>query len=205
MVNMQISFGARIPVSRCNIFSNKDAQRLERATMYEIDCKDEDDFEYVNNVGNWDYKVSICGDISSKYESFKYPSLYTDEDKKYFEKNKFYSIENKNGEVLGLCETVLDGKDLNVEFITVSPKKRNRNIGAALLASVAKLSLAPRQRITVHHPDKSAYGFYDACGFERIIEPTGSIGFAQSRKDAQQNLVKKFEREMQGQIINYNI
>ena len=195
---MQISFGARIPVSRCNIFSNKDAQRLERATMYEIDCKDEDDFEYVNNVGNWDYKVSICGDISSKYESFKYPSLYTDEDKKYFEKNKFYSIENKNGEVLGLCETTFPEGCINIEYLESSPGRGYEYAGQNMVANVSRAALNSGKTAIVRNPAITARKFYTKiCKFK---EAKDSWTLVQPRENAEE-----FLREVEQKThINYN-
>jgi len=92
-----ISFGAKIPVAKCQVLDKRE-NKFINATVYEYDCKDlEDIFE----VGDLD-------------ESWEFQDLYTSSmHKKYIYQRdgrgdtglSFYCLKNSDDEMLGVCQT----------------------------------------------------------------------------------------------------
>ena len=191
---MQISFKAKIPISTCNIY-NKSTNKFERATIYEIDCKDEEDLSYLSNPdGMWEFKTSITYDARSKY----YESLlHLNQDSQ----DKYYSLEAQDGTIACMCETQPFFKDTNIKYIESNPNKRYKYAGQTMLASIAKKIIDTSQNLTIHIPSFEARDFYSkVCAFN---EDTTGFGYELSQKDMK-NFIQRTEKRTCGEIINYH-
>ncbi len=165
---MQISFKAKIPLSNCNLLNMK-TQQFEKATIYEINCRDKDDVDYINSAqGSWKYKSLITRDAQNKLYNFYNPRL-SRKNKKESQVNRFYSIEDKNGNIRGLLETDLFEKDINIKFIESSPEKDYKFAAQNLLANIAKQALDLRRNVIVSMSHPSADKFYsEVCNFQKV-------------------------------------
>ncbi len=190
---MQISFGKKIPISTCNIY-NKEAQKYERATLYEIDCKDESDIDYLSSPdGMWEFKDSITYDARGKnYELL----LYLNQEKW----DKFYSLEAKDGTIACMCETQPFFRDTNIRYIESNPDKLYKFAGQIMLANIAKLLLKTSQNMQIHVPSFEARDFYSKiCGFR---EDSTGFGYELPQKDMM-SFIKRTENRTKGRILNY--
>ncbi len=192
---MQISFGKKVPISTCSIY-NKEAQKYERATLYEIDCIDEDDIDYLSDIcsdGPWEFKESIVYDARSKYLDLKYYMFPSDL------MTKYYSLEVKNGEVACLCETQPLYGDTNIRYIESNPYKKYRYAGQVMLANIAKLIHGTSQDLEIHIPTVWARSFYSkVCSFN---EDCTGFGYKLSQKDLE-DFIKRTEERTKGKIFN---
>ena len=199
---MQISFGKKIPVNTCSIYDKRRRKYVE-ATVYEIDCKDKSDVDYIKRMeGNWIYKDQISYGIERKYNRL------TGENAKFWERakeqgiedNGYYSLEAPNKEVLCVCETEPFGREVDISFLESKRNWRYKYAGQAMLASVANNLLGSEQILTVKAPANSAMGFYEnACGFRK--NPKYS-GYEMSQKDMG-DFIQRTEEKTNGRIINY--
>ena len=190
---MQISFGKKIPISTCKIY-NKEAKKFERATLYEVDCREESDIDYLSSPdGMWEFKNSIAYDARSKY----YESLLClNQDSQ----DKFYSLEAKDGTIACLCETQPFFKDTNIRYIESNPDKFYKYAGQIMLANIAKLLLKTSQSMQIQVPSFDARDFYSkVCEFK---EDMTGFGYELAQKDMK-NFIQRAEKRTNGKIINF--
>ena len=192
---MQISFTKKIPISTCNIY-NKKTNEFERATLYEIDCKDSEDIDYLHYLQgsdeNWDFQDSIAYDAKEKYLDFKYYPQCENPD-------KFYALETKNSEVACLCETQPLLKDINIRYIESNPNKLYKFAGQIMLANIARLLLKTSQNLQIHSPSFEARDFYSkTCGFK---QDSNGFGYELTQKDME-DFIKRIEKRTKGKILN---
>ncbi len=197
---MQISFGKKIPISTCNIY-NKGAQKYERATLYETDCKDMDDVFYFKNIeGSWQYKDSVATRVFSKYLSISKtkPEGINGIDSAC---DKFYTLETQDGYIAGICETQPYKNNTNVRYIESNPDKLYKYSGQAMLAIIAKLILRTGQDLEINSSAFEAMNFYSkVCNFNQ--NDTG-LGFELPQEDME-DFIQRTENRTNGKIININ-
>ncbi len=161
---MQISFGKKIPLMKCNV---KDINKNQFVPAYfsKYDCKDASDLsDLYNSCQNWCFIDKIIDDMKKKYMALK--ENYTSSP---FE---FYVLENEEGKKLGICETVNTENYGNIEYIVSRNNDKYKYAGQAMVAMVGKEILKRNAyRLYVASPAPSASGFYtEKCGFERFNE-----------------------------------
>ena len=190
---MQISFGKKIPITTCNIY-NKEAQQYERATLYEIDCNDEADIDYLLRPdGMWEFKESIAYDAKNKYLDIKYCMCPNDI------MNRYYSLGTKNGKVACLCETQSVYGNTNIRYIESNPDKHYKFAGQTMLASIAKLIYSTSQCLEINIPTAWARPFYSkVCGFKEDL--TG-FGYELRQKDMKK-FISRTEQRTKGEILS---
>ena len=188
---MNISFGQRIPTAKCSILDTKE-NKFVPALICEYDCYDKADIDKIANVdGNWAHKDAIVDNMISKHSDIK--RLKQND-------TRIYTLENEDGEILGI--TCVDDLEKNVEvrFIESRRTHRYKYVGQNLLASIGQAILNGRQnKLIIRSAIDSALGFYkNACGFK-------SIGFADlemNRYDISKFL-KRTEEKTQSSMVSF--
>ncbi len=197
---MQISFGSKIPISACKIY-NKEAKKFERATLYEIDCKDEEDINYLNNIeGKWEYKDSVA--YGAKYKYMALLGVDFEETMPCMQDWQFYSLETEDRNTACICEVHPMENSKNIEIIESNPDKKYKYAGQTLLAGIAKRILPYGFDLEVLIPVKKAESFYSkVCGFPRNDSTFGYCVKNQGLKD----FIERVEEKVQGNILNINV
>ena len=197
---MQISFGKKIPISTCNIY-NKEAQKYERATLYEIDCKDEEDINYLNNIeGKWEYKDAIAYLADFKHidaNDINHEKIGLD-----LSGYKIYSLETQGNHVACMCETHPLESSQNIEIIESNPDKKYKYSGQAMLASIAKQIFPQGLDLEVLIPVAKSESFYsEACKF-----PRNDSAFGYCLKNQKLRFfIERVEGKIQGKILDVKI
>ena len=181
-----VSFGKKIPVMQAQIKDIKNNQFIP-VKLSEYDCKDIDDIKEVyENCTYWLFYKNIAADMNKKRERYikgqeQYP-------------NKFYVMQDKNNNIIGLCETADKGKDTNIEFLETNRKFGYKYIGQTMLAMIGKRLLnRGGGNLCVAHPYICALSYYtDKCGFE--ITDDNKHFFSLYMKD---NQIKSFIEKVQ--------
>ena len=165
---MQISFGAKIPISTCKIY-NRQEKKFVPAVFYEIDCKDKSDVDFIKSLPEpWIYRRNFIYGILHKHYLFS----QRHEDGP----DKIYSIEDKDGYITSLCQTTSNKDSVNIEFIESSPSKKYKFSGQAMLALVAKQIFSEGKDLTVEIPAFEAKQFYEkVCKFDKDSSKEGYI------------------------------
>ena len=188
---MNISFGRKIPIIQTQI-QNKHTQKFERATVYELDCKDESDIlETLKPQNKWTYAREINVNMYTKYSR-----LQRGDDSK----TSFYILQNQQGDTLGMAQTEeLEKKGHNLAFLDTEKDKQYKYVGQTLLASITKdIMNKDGIRLSIFEPVPTAVPFYDKiCGFQNI----GNLLLTADRQEMQ-DFISKTEQRTQAPLIN---
>ena len=164
---MNISFGAKIPIYQNQVF-NKATQKFEDATLYEIDCKDESDIEYIDTKVTVDYfKSDIRRAVVEKFDQYNCAKRNPRDFRYYANKDRVYVLEAKDGRNIGICETnEPNNKVTNIEYIA-SKNNKYKYAGIAMIGDIAKEARNKKMNyLTVEFPVTNAEDFYKSgCGF----------------------------------------
>jgi hypothetical protein len=159
-----VSFGKKTPVMQCNVrdvWNNKPAA----VTLSEYDCKDYSDIKEVyKSCEDWTYGSSFAIDMNKKRERYL--------DGRELFPNNFYVMQDKNKNILGICETLDMDKDTNIEYIESKRDNGYKYIGQAMIAMVGRILLNRNgKNLYVLNPYPGAINFYtDKCGFETVAD-----------------------------------
>ncbi len=200
---MNISFGQKIPVYQTQILDKKSNQ-FQKATLFELDCKDEDDLNYVIYQHDaWEYKYNITVDMYEKRSKIKkFPDI-SFFDKLKLQNNKFYVLENENQEMLGLCETTGFNNNFNIQYLESNrtQKEKYKYIGQSILAGISKYILSSGNSepvLSVNDPSFYAKDFYTKkCRFS----PTNN-GTLIMDKSSLESFVSDVEQRTKSPIID---
>ena len=171
-----ISFGQKIPISHYKV-QNNSTKEFADATLYELDCKDEEDIEYLEqDKSDIYFKSQILKNMQKKNDYVSDSKKNTAEDtkrKSMYDNTHFYVSELCDGNIIGVCETY-DGKDYtDIEFISGRKTPEYKYVGQTMLASLGKtvLNSACSQKLTVATPLPHVLPYYtDVCGFKPTLE-----------------------------------
>ena len=188
---MNISFGQRIPTATCNILDKKE-NKFVPALICEYDCYDKSDINKIASVdGDWDHKDTIVDNMKSKHSDIKCNRANN---------TRIYTLENEDGDILGL--TCVDDLEKNVEvrFIESRCDHRYKYVGQNLLASLGQGVLNGRQnRLIIRSAVASAFDFYEkVCGFKDI----GKSDLEMNRFDIHK-FIKRTEERTQTSMVNF--
>lgn len=188
----QISFGQKIPKYNCKI-QNKQTGELEPATFYEVDCKDEEDYKRIENLGRrWIFNESVSEDMNIKHVNETFLGVKS--------RNSFYIIENKDGELLGISEVENNNNKHDVRYIESKPHNEYKYVGQNMMAGIGKEFLNKGGSIlTVLAPIDDAMPFYRKLGFEHF----GPFSFKMCPEGAN-SMIKNIERRTQSKLIDIN-
>lgn len=160
-MNIQnISFGRKIPITECKV-RNLETKKFVPATFYEVDCQDYKEIEDIrDSKGTWSFLASILYNMDSKHI--------------WLQKNtgenpyKFYILENKNGEILGISQTENRDNNVAVKFLDSGRNKEYKYVGQTMLASMGQHVLNQNgEKLEILHPTIDAYEFYTKnCKFK---------------------------------------
>ena len=194
---MNISFGKKIPVSTAQVYS-KDKGDFTRVTLYEFDGKDSSDVDYfINQKGNWgNLKYNMGKDIFSKFHQF--PA----KDNQSELENKFYSLEEKEGKSIGLCETSEFHNFTDIKYIECSPEHNYKFAGQSMIAGIAKNILKHQKRpfLGVTDPVDSARTFYtETCGFTPMFYDSRELQMDESQM---RMFISKTENKTHSPIVD---
>ena len=198
---MQISFTKKIPVNTCNIY-DKRRRKFVEATVYEIDCKDKSDIDYIKGMkGNWIHKDQISYGVERKHNRVTGENalFWKHANEQGIEDNGYYSLEGPNEEIICVCETEPFGREVDISFLESAKGKRYKYAGQTMLASIANNIFGSGQILTVKAPANSAMGFYeDKCGFRKNQK---YFGYEMSQEDMQ-GFIQRTEEKTRGKILN---
>ncbi len=188
---MNISFGQRIPTATCNILDTKE-NKFVSALICEYDCYDKSDIDKIASVdGDWDHKDTIVDNMKSKHSDIK---------RCKGNDTRIYTLENDEGEILGMtCVDDLE-KNTEVRFIESRCDHRYKYVGQNLLATLGQGVLNGRQnRLIIRSAVASAFDFYEkVCGFKDI----GQSNLEMNRFDIHK-FIKRTEERTQSPIVNF--
>ena len=182
---MNISFGQKIPIMQTQI-KNLQTGNFEPATVFELDCKDEEDIEETSSLekNSFGFANKITANMRYKYRQFK---------KGINDKNSFYILQNKSGETLGIAQTE-EGfkKGHQLEYLETKYDTNYKYVGQTLLASITKdIMNKDGIRLSIFEPVPTAVTFYDKiCGFQNI----GNLLLTANRKEMQDFISRTEER-----------
>ena len=186
---MNISFGKKIPIAKCNVFDNKQRQFIP-VTVNEYDCTTMTDFVEVRKLDStWKFADTIARRIYAKNDSYYRKTPNT---------SRFFNIEKENGEVLGIAACDEKQGSLDLDFIETAPDKKHKYVGQAFLASLAGHSVNKGKfKFKIKNSIESSVGFYQTvCGFNRNYDNDFEI----SRRTIPQ-FITQTEQRTQGPII----
>jgi len=154
---MKISFGQKIPIAKTQIKSLKE-NAFVGATVYELDCKDESDFDEVDlSQTNWNYNLDILNNMRLKYQS----SIDT--------KEYFYILQGRDSETLALAQINVDDRNVaSLEWLDSKENKPYKFVGQTMMATLAKEILKKGGHCFVVScaKDDSKPFYINKCGFE---------------------------------------
>ena len=189
---MNISFGQKIPIMQTQI-KNLQTGNFEPATVFELDCKDEEDIEETSSLekNSFGFANKITANMRYKHRQFK---------KGINDKNSFYILQNKSGETLGIAQTE-EGlkKGHQLEYLETKYDTNYKYVGQTLLASITKdIMNKDGIRLSIFEPVPTAVTFYDKiCGFQNI----GNLLLTADRQEMQ-DFISKTEQRTQAPLIN---
>lgn len=156
-----ISFGKKIPISKCQVI-DKQEKKLINATLYEYDCKDLFDFYDVSQLDDsWKFKDAIASVMHLQYMQTRIGVRNKD--------MKFYCIKNNNDETLGLCQTDEKANNIDVKIITTNRNNKYKYVGQVLLAQLAqKITQTGGGTLKIKRPLAEVRDYYEkVCGFRK--------------------------------------
>lgn len=186
-MNNSVSFGRKIPVVKCTVV-DKAKNKPVSATIYCYDCADKQDYKEIQALPDvFYYKQEFTDGMRQKY----YNSVFGEEDE-----NQFYSLETKDGNILGIAKihfmSMLNkGKNIILDLLQSNTGSNYKYVGQSLLAGLC--SKADEENLTdsiiVLYPAESAVDFYsEKCGFEKafgealILQEKKFSGFIESTR-----------------------
>lgn len=186
-----ISFGQNIPIARCSIKDTK-KDKYVPATIYEIDCKDKEDIDEIENLDdNFEFKDTFISGMQNKNR--------TESEGKY-SPSCFYKLESEDGEILGVCYAKHENGNFVVKYFASKQKSNYKYVGQSLLAALGINAFHDKQKkLVISSAISSAYDFYKrTCGFKEAelsdleMDRAGIIKF-----------VRQTEERTKGKIINF--
>lgn len=183
VMNIQnISFGRKIPLTECKV-KNLETKKFVPVTFYEVDCQDYKEIEDIrDSKGKWNFMGPILYNMDSKHM--------------WLQKNsgenpyKFYILENKAGEILGISQTENKDNNITVKFLDSGRNKEYKYVGQTMLASMGQQVVNNGgTSLNIMNPTIDAYPFYTKnCKFEETEN---------SELTMNPNQIKKFIRRTQ--------
>lgn len=187
-----ISFTAKIPVSRCNIY-DKSKDSYVGATLYEYDCFDLSDRDEIRDLeGTWTYKEVIAEGILSKIAR----NIRGEESIA-----RFFSLKDDDGHTLGICYVNEVAREMQINYISKRMDDTDHKmIGQAMLASLADVSLNENKfKLVIKTAVSSAYDFYEkVCGF-RPVDDEKLSDLVMNRSEMAR-FIRRTEEKTQGEI-----
>ena len=126
MINNNISFGKKIPLTTCQI-QDKKTGNFVPATLFEYDCKDEDDIlEIVFTGKQWYFSEAIIKNMDKKFQLNKLfeenpllkktkfrkePKSKDDYDK------RFFVMQLQDGKTVGICQAQNKDNSLKLDYL----------------------------------------------------------------------------------------
>ena len=166
---MNISFGNKIPISSTQIY-DKTKNAFVEATVYEIDCKDEEDLDYLSNDGIWAFKMPVMIAMHNKHSLMsRYDSL-SDIEKICADSDKFYSIETKDNVPRAYCElTTYPNGFSDIKYVEADQQKKCKYAATTLIATIVKqLAKQEGSVLYVNDPATNAQTYYsDVLKFDK--------------------------------------
>lgn len=199
---MNISFGKKIPLYQTQIL-DKEKNQFEKVTLYEFDCKDDEDVNYVINQHDaWEYKYNISVDMFQKNRKIKNYENLSDYDRQRLQNNKFFVLENDKKEMLGLCEITGINNFFNIQYLESNnaQKSKYKYIGQSILAGISKNIISgfvSDTVLTILDPSYKSRDFYtEKCHF------SNDNGYLTMDEQALKTFVSDVEQRTQSPLID---
>lgn len=184
-----ISFGAKIPVGRCQIL-DCDNKKFVGATFCQYDGQDLEDIVELSSVDCYqDCKDAMKTGLQLELLGVANPGF------------NYYCLKDDNGEIAGLCYTFDENGVKKVKYIASVLDGKHKYAGQAMLASLAKKSLnSDTKKLVIETALSSAWDFYErTCGF-KPIEDTSNLGMSRYEMH---KFVERVEDRTRGKVIDF--
>lgn len=197
-----ISFGAKIPITKCKI-QNRETGKTENATVYEYTCTDKSDVDKIDRIvskEDWEFGTDIADDAWWKNHTIE------NKDSRYGYMNDYhiYSIENNRRKTIGICETK-ETDYVNVELFETLQNKKYKFVGQTFLASLAQKASNCAKSLIIDNAAIKALGFYrNTCGFTKELKEDDGISFVVDTSQLQQ-FIQQTEQRTDGKIVCLNV
>ena len=165
-----VSFGKKIPITRCKI-KDLEQNKFVPATFYEIDCKDMDDIDEINNLnGKWQFRKTISRKMEDTHDLLEI-------DENIRKDYGLYVIQKDGGDIVGLSEVKKWFPDLRLEYLESENEGKYKYIGQTMMASLGEVARREKlKRIYIPIPVDSAVPFYkDKCGFREVRDSAALV------------------------------
>ena len=210
MINNNISFGKKIPLTTCQI-QDKKTGNFVPATLFEYDCKDEQDIlEIVFTGKQWYFSEAIIKNMDKKFQLNKLfeenPLLKKTKFRKepkskddYYK--RFFVMQLQDGKTIGVCQAQNKDNSLKLDYLE-SQNNNHRFIGTTILASLGIKTLQDGiNSITIDSGTTEAEDFYtDKCGFKHYTDDTFKLDKRHIKK-----LIKQTQKETQSPIVDLQV
>ena len=161
----------------------------EVATIYEYECNCKSDLDRLNNIAQtqkWKYGFCIYANAYNKRYAIN--SIYRNVG--------VYTIEDKSGKTICICDTMNDEDEIRVKHIESSQDKKYKYAGSNMLKMLGvKVLDSGRNFLTINDAQEEALGFYiQKCGFDILgvnIDDDSGLDLTMGREDLA-NFTKRF-------------
>ncbi|MBQ8886986.1 MAG: hypothetical protein IJY61_04725 [Candidatus Gastranaerophilales bacterium] len=192
---MNISFGKKIPIATGNI-QNRKTGEFERATVYELDCRDESDFqEVLLSRKDWNFNWEIYDNMQHKYNVLAHRIKMNPD--------FFYILQTKDNETVAMAEiSKWENNLFSIDWLDTKINNPYKFVGQTFLACLAKESLANGgSAFAVLESMEDAIPFYtDVCKFTDC----GKSGFHMD-KEQMREFISRTEERTQASIIDLKV
>lgn len=186
-----ISFGAKIPVGKCQILDCYNKKFVE-ATFCQYDSEDLEDIVEISSVNcEKDCRDAMRTGLQLERLGISNPGF------------SYYCLKDDNGDIAGLCYTHdVDGVK-KVKYIASVLDGRHKYAGQAMLASLAKKSLnSNTNKIVIEAALSSAWDFYEkTCGFK----PVEGVSNLEMDRLGMHEFVGKVEDRTRGKVVDFRV
>ena len=210
MINNNISFGKKIPLTTCHI-QDKKTGKFVPATLYEYDCKDEEDIlEIVFTGSQWYFANSIIKNMGKKFELnklfkdnplLKKTKFRKDPKLKNDYKKRFFAMQLEDGKTIGICQAQNKYDSLNLDYLE-SQNSSHKFVGSSMIASLGKQTLKEgNNSITIDYVTTEAEDFYkEKCGFKQFSNNSFKLDKRHIKK-----LIRNIQRDTKSSIIDLQV
>ena len=188
---MKISFGRKIPKIQCQI-QNKETGKFIPATVYEVDCKDEADFQEIRKLDRkWHFRNDIALGMEQKHAIQTYLKQKSNV--------SFYAMKDNKGELIGLAQTKTVNGITDINYLTTKPRNEYKYVGQTMVAAIGKETLKKGyNQLTITTSIDETMDFYKKkCGFKQYGKYILRMNAEQIRKS-----VETIENRTKAQFIN---
>lgn len=196
---MEISFGRKIPIMNSRVY-DKQAGEFVKATVYELDGKDEDDYLYVAMKGDCiPYKTDITSSLYLKYRK-QQKTAFEPNSQDNFE--KFYALETEDGKISALIEAFKIKNFADIKRMSTDRSGKYGLLGQTIMASLMQQMLLEKDpTLIVSDPSTKGRDFYtNTCGFKSDAQDSHQVVI---NKEDMTNFLRNYSQKTEQETLDF--